>query len=158
MNEYLTVWQAFLAMIGVSLACLFYSLGGRSDKWLRRCIGSFILSFTVCGLLFWRGMWTWWALLVFPLLILGFSNGYGADSLWGKVLRRAIYALGVLASGLVFAIYFGGNAWMLFIPHLGIGAWSIFLGVKNPLYAPAEEVMVCAALNLGLVFYPFIVR
>jgi hypothetical protein len=158
MNEYTTVWQSFAALIGLSVACLLYSLGGRSKKWIRRICGACVLSMTVNGLLFWRGMWNPWFLLILPSLVTGFSLGYGADQFWFKVIRRTVYAIGVLASGLIMAVILGGNAWWMFVPHVGVGLWSIWLGVKNPIDAPAEEALVCAALNLCLVFYPFIGR
>lgn len=156
MNEYVVVWQSFLALIGLSVASLLYSLGGRSGKWRRRVLGASVLAGTVNGLCLWRGIWEPWILALFVALFAGFSMGYGADNLGMKFIRRGVYASGVLSSGLIMAMLLGGNAWILFVPHVFVGIWSIWLGVKNPIAAAAEETLVCAVLNLFLVFYPFI--
>ena len=47
MNEYMTMWQAFGGLVGLILASLMYSWGGRSGKWRRRYVASFILAITV---------------------------------------------------------------------------------------------------------------
>jgi hypothetical protein len=156
MNEYLTMWQSFIALILASVAALLYSWGGRKGKWKRRFIGSFVLAFAVNGLLVWRGIWNPWVLGVWPLLAIGFSMRYGANETSLKVIRRSLYALMVMSAGLLLAVVYGGNAWVLFVPHVGIGLWSVWLGVKNPIDAASEETLICAALNLCLVFYPFI--
>lgn len=160
MNEMITVYQATLAMVGLTLACFFYSWGGRSGKWKRRFIGSLILACTVNGLCVWRGIFNPWMLLVYPLLIGGFSMGYGDKGRGGyvKLVRRTIYAIGVLSSGFLMAFLLGGNAYYAMLPHIGVGLWSIYLGYKNPYEAAAEEVFVCALLNIGLVAYPFVGR
>jgi len=82
--------------------------------------------------------------------------GYGATGEWMKIIRRSVYALGVLSAGLVMAIALGGNAWIVFVPHVGVGLWSIWLGTKNPIESAAEEVFICALLNIGLMMYAFI--
>jgi len=156
MSEYAIVWTAFGAFIGLGVGCLFYSLGGRKGKWLRRFVGSFIIASTlwICSVVMHN--FYWWFLLAYPLLAIGFSFGYGADVFWEKVFKRTCFALMVMSAGLVCAIVVGGNAWMVFIYQVGVGLWSIFLGVKNPISAPAEEAFVCASLNLGLIAYPFV--
>lgn len=155
-NEYLTVYQTFYAGIGLTFSSFLYSLGGRGKKFYRRFISSFILACTVNGLMYWRGLWSSWFLLVYPLLCIGFSLGYSADNFGIKLLRRTTYALAVLSSGLLIAIVLGGNAWMVFIFHVIIGMSSIYLGTKNFVLAPAEEFLICIVLNLGLISYPFI--
>lgn len=156
MNEYLITYQAFGAMAGLSIATLLYSLGGRSGKWKRRFIASFVLAATVNILFLVREAWNPWYLAVWPCLIAGFSLGYGADTFGEKVVRRSVYASAILTAGVVCAVVLGGNAWWVMIPHAGIGALSIFLGVKNILPAAAEEVFICALLNIGLIMYPFL--
>jgi hypothetical protein len=156
MSEYTILYVAFGSMIGLSLACLLYALGGRSGKWKRRFMASFILATTVniASLIMQR--WSFWLLGIYPLLIAGFSLGYGANSMIGKVIRRSIYALGVCACGGLFWSIFGYKMLWVAIPHIGVGLFSIYLGVRNPIYAAAEEVFVCALLNIGLCMYPFI--
>ncbi len=156
MNEYTILYTAFGTLIGLALASLLYSLGGRSGKWKRRFIASFILAITVNIASLVMGRFSFWLFLAFPALIAGFSMGYGADTLMGKILRRSIYAVSVIASGLIFCFVFGGNAWWVLPVHIGVGLFSIYLGVRNPVYAAAEEVFVCALLNIGLCIYPFI--
>lgn len=157
MSETTLGLQAIGGLVGVVLASTLYMLGGRSGKWKRRFVGSAILAITVNVLFVLRGLWSPWYLLTFPMLIGGFSMGYGADELGAKILRRSIYALGVCASGVLIAVVHGvPNGYWLLIPHIGVGAFSIFLGVKSILPAAVEEVAVCMVLNLFLVFYPFV--
>lgn len=81
-----------------------------------------------------------------------------ADDINKKTMRRLLYMIGVCSAGLImlFALY-STSALIVFMLHLFVGLGSIWLGVANPLYAPAEEVFVCALLNLGLIAYPFVV-
>ena len=74
-----------------------------------------------------------------------------------KVIRRSIYAVGVCGAGLIYCLTFNGNAWLIFPLHIGVGIWSVWLGVKNPLHAKAEEFFISMLLNIGLIMYPFIV-
>lgn len=157
MDEYMTIYQACGGLLAAVFACLLYGLGGRSGKWKRRFIGSFVLACAVNIISALRGLWSPWLLLAYPALTGGFSMGYGGDDFGAKLIRRGIYALTVCSSGLIFCLVFGGNAWWILIPHVGIGLWSIFLGVKNPIYAAAEEVFICMILNIGLLMYPFLV-
>lgn len=158
MSEYKILYVAFGSLIGLSLSCLLYSLGGREGKWKRRFIASLILAITVSVASLVMGKFNFWLLLIYPALIAGFSMGYGADTFWGKIIRRTLYALSVIASGLVFCFTFGGNTWWVLPVHAGVGLFSIYLGVKNPMAAASEEIFVCALLNIGLCMYPFIVK
>lgn len=156
MNEYIIGYQAIGGLAGVVATCLLYMLGGRSGKWLRRYVASFILAVTVNVLCAIRGFWSPWLLTIYPCLITGFSLGYGGEDTASKVFRRLIYALGVLMAGLIMVFVLGPKAWWVFIPHAGVGAFSIYLGVKNPIAAAAEEVFVCLVLTSFLTAYPFI--
>ena len=156
MNEMTIGTFASLSIGGLALATFFYMWGGRHGKWKRRFIASLILSTTVCLSAFFMKVFHPLQLATYPALAIGFSLGYGADAFWGKVIRRAIYAASVISAGFLFATTLGGNAWGVLIMHAGVGVWSIYLGVRNPLYAAAEEVFICALLNLGLCMYPFI--
>ena len=84
---------------------------------------------------------------------MGYSGG---DDVAKKILRRSLYALGVMSSGLLCAFILGGGAWILFAVHIGIGLFSVFLGTKNLLPAAVEEPLICVLLNLILVCYPFL--
>lgn len=156
MSEYTTMYQAALAGLAIVAASFFYSWGGRSGKWKRRFIASFILACAVNGLLAWRGIWNPLALITYPILCIGFSLGYGAEELLQKIFKRMIYAITICLSGLLLAFVLGGNAWFVLIPHVGIAAFSVYLGTRNPIEAAAEEFFICMVLNLGLMMYPFI--
>lgn len=157
MTEYQIGYIAVGGIIGLALGCLFYMIGGRSGKWVRRFIGSLIIALTVNLEAYLLGGWHWALTLVYPALILGFCQGYGADSTKAKIMRRAIYALTVMSAGVVCACVFGGAAWLIFVLHLCIGIWSIWLGVLNPVQAAAEETFICLLLNAALIMYPFTV-
>jgi len=157
MSEYVIGWTAVGSLLGLTVACAFYMLGGRHDKWQRRYLGSLALMATVNISAYVMGVWSSWLLVIFPCLVFGFSLGYGAESVRERIIRRTIYALGCCLAGLQCCFVLGGNAWLVLVPHLGTALWSIYLGTKNPLYAAAEEVFVCASLNLGLCMYPFMV-
>jgi hypothetical protein len=156
MNEYMVGYTAVGSLIGLSLGSLFYMLGGRDGKWWRRFIGSLVifLTLSICAVV--MGKFNMAMILIYPLLIAGFSFGYGADITWKKVIKRSIFACAVVSSGLLCCIIMGGNTWLVLPFHAFVGAGSIYLGVVNPIEAAAEEVFVCATLNLGLMMYPFI--
>jgi len=157
MNEYTILWTSVGALLGVVLASALYALGGRSGKWKRRFIASLVLASTVCVSSLIMGTFSWWFLLIYPILVGGFSLGYSGSNLAEKVLKRTLYTLAVVTAGVVCAVVLGGKAWTVLAIHSIIGATSIILGVLNPLYAASEETFICAVLNLGLVMYPFTV-
>lgn len=144
------------SLLGLTIASTLYMLGGRSHKWLRRYVASFVLAMTINGTSAMLGKWNPLLLLIYPLLVFGFSLGYGGDTVWSKVLRRMAYAIGVLSAGLVASIALVGNAWWVLPFHAGVALFSTYLGVRNPIHAAAEEVFVCTTLNLGLIAYPFV--
>src|SRR3990167_1590727 len=113
--EYLLMYQITGCGLGLVLSSFLYSWGGRSGKWKRRFIASFILSAGLNGLCVWRGLWSPYLLIIWPLLIGGFSLGYGADSTGAKILRRSIYCFAILMSGFITAFVMGGNAWWILI-------------------------------------------
>lgn len=155
-NELLVIWQFCVAMVILTIGTTSYSFGGYSGKWKRRFVGSFILSAGFNGLCAWRGLWHPLLLTAFPALITTFCLPYGADTLFPKVIKRTCVAVAVLTSGLAFCIINGGNAWYVMIPHAGVALWSVYLGVKNPIQARAEEGFICLFLCAGLLMYPFI--
>jgi len=155
MNEYGIVYQSFGGLIGLSIGCLFYSLGGRSGKWKRRFIGSFIIASTFNILCALQGIWQPLLLLSYPMLVGTFCLPYGADTTFPKVIKRTTIVLASFFIGLCFCLLNGGNAWLLLILHFGVSIWSVLLGVKNPMYAAAEETFICCLLCLPLIMYPF---
>jgi hypothetical protein len=143
------------------LACVAYMLGGTSGfgLWWRRFLGVFFLGCgtnLVAGML---GVWVWPYLLFFPLLGVGMSLGYGADTTIGKIIKRTIFALGVLSCCVIgmwvhtFSIF----SIVIGILALLIGLGSIVLGVVNPFNnAPVEQYLICQVLTLFVPFWGFV--
>jgi hypothetical protein len=158
--EYLTVWQAGVAGLGLVAGSFFYSLGGRRWKGWRRFIGSSVLAGTVCGVAAWRGIFNPWMLVTFPALVVGFSLGYGVKGGGTetkiKILKRVKCCLAVCLAGLVMALCVGGNAWWVLPFHVGVALFSVYLGLRNPIEAAAEEFFICLILNTGLMAYAFV--
>lgn len=156
MNEQVIIWQFASAMVTLCAGSVLYSMGGYKGKWKRRFLGSFILSAGFNGICAWRGVWCPWLLLVFPSLIGTFVLPYGADSTFPKIIKRLCVVLAAVACGLLYFFTHGQAGWKVLVPHAGIGIWSIWMGVVNPIQARAEEGFICVLLMLGLFMYPFI--
>jgi hypothetical protein len=138
------------------VGCIFYMLGGRSNKWLRRFIGSLICATAVWLTAYILGVFQWVMLWTYPLTILRFSLGYCPDNpTWQRVLKRSIIAVSVAANGLIFCFALGGTAWLILPLQVFIALGSVWLGVKNPMPAAAEEFFVCLLLEEGDLMYPF---
>ena len=161
MTEFTIGSVAVAALLGLVVTCFLWMWGGRSKeegglgKWLRRILASLTMAGTVNGSAVAMGNWDPRLLLVLPALVVGSSMGYGGSSPEEKILRRALFVVGMSIAGAVCAWTYGGLAWGVLVLHVGVAAWTIWLGVKNPLHAAAEEVFVCLLLNAGLAAYPF---
>lgn len=155
MNEYNTLIQWGIVALSLAISSILYAWGGIQKKWLRRFLGSSVLVGSVTAVLIMRHIWEPLFLIVFPLQGLAWSLPYGADSLFPKIVKRAIFASASVACGIVFCIKFGGNAWFVLIPHAGVALWSVYMGVKNPIESVAEQGAICFMLSLGLIMYPF---
>jgi hypothetical protein len=141
------------------LANILYQLGGIGNKWLRRYVASFLLAATtsIIGILV--GNWHWQYILIWPCLVGGFSLGYGADTTMAKVIRRTIYAIGVLAACFMGLWATGFSVGGILVTGLALitGLTSIVLGVFNPFKsARVEEFMVCQVLTLYIPFWAYI--
>lgn len=156
MSEMMIGTLASLSIFHLAVGCFLYMWGGRNRKWIRRFVGSLVIAGTVNMMAHYLGIWQIWHLLVWPILALGFSLGYGGDNLREKLVRRTIFTVGVVSAGLPFVLTLGGLAWTIWVLHVGVGAFSIWLGTRNPLHAAAEETFVCLVLNTGLLLYPFL--
>jgi len=155
MNESLIIFQFAVATFCLFVGSVLYSMGGYRGKWKRRFLGSLILAGGFNAICAWRGVWAPWQILAWGITIGAFCLPYGAKSLVPKILKRSAVVAAMCLTGVLFAIQHGGNAWWVLIPHAGMGAWSVYLGVKNPIQARAEEGFVCILLSLGLFMYPF---
>ena len=79
MSEYAIGHAACIALGGLVLACWFYMLGGRNGKYLRRYVGSAVLTITVALTANFMGNFSWWIVLIYPMKVLEFSMGYGVS-------------------------------------------------------------------------------
>ena len=161
MNEYTIGWIASGTGLGLIISSTLYWLGGRKHKAIRRWGSAFTMAATVCGSAYFMGVFKPGMLALFVSLTIAYHLGYGADTLIEKVRRRAIYAIGVLVSGCVMVMCLNGTLRLdgltgLLWAHIGVGAWSIYMGVRNPVRAVAEEYFVCMLLNLLLCGYVFV--
>jgi hypothetical protein len=155
MNE---TWIGTIALIGMlitAIGCYLYMLGGRSGKWKRRFIGSIICSTAIWVESLLLGVFNFWQLLAYPLLIATFCLGYGSDILFTKIVKRFIVVLGSLTVGVLMLLTVGGTSWMLLPLQLLIALGSVWLGVRNPIPAAAEEFFVCLLLTECNIMYPF---
>ena len=128
-------------MVCVGFALL-YAYGGMSHKWLRRFLAPSILCGTM--LIFTRD---WRSLLQLPFMFGALSLGYGAVSLWGKIIRRLIFGLAIGTASSGYNII--KKRWLLVATQivLLVGLY-IVMGVWNPMgSARAEEtflgIMIC---------------
>lgn len=144
--------------LALVLSCWLYQFGGRfgTSKLWRRLGSALVLALAVNITAFLLGKHHLPYLLLLPCLFAGFSMGYGANTFQQRLIRRILYAIGVLGSGLIIALTLGDSAWWIFMFHCGIGIWSVWAGLTNPWDAPAEEFIICLLLNLGLISYPFL--
>jgi hypothetical protein len=147
MNEYLLQLFAVLRIFWVLLYAYLYGLGGISNKWVRRYVGSAWLVLGYIGFSLQTGVFSPYLLICLPLLIGATSIGYGADDVGIKIFKRfycgALYAVAALPVAFV-----TGN-WVMFALHtvLCVG-FSVVLGVVNPVYARKEETLIGLAIGL----------
>ena len=95
-NVWLVALLGFMAFISNVL----YMLGGTEGfgKWMRRFIASAILAGAASLGAIALGRWVWQYLLMFPCLAIGFSLPYGAEEAIWKIIKRTLFALGVLSA------------------------------------------------------------
>lgn len=154
MSEYSIGYLAVGNVVALAIACLFYMMGGRANKWLRRYIGSFILALSVNITSLLLGHWSPFLLILYPIFIGCFSLGYGGDDTGARIIKRIIVASASLAAGVLMAWLFG--CWWMLIPQVLCSATTILFAIKNPIQAAAEEPLVCI-LNSGvLLFFTFV--
>jgi len=133
------------------------SWGGK--KWLRRYLGSFVLAVAASVTAVVLAKWDWRYLLMYPCLFGGFSLGYGAPTTAGKILRRTLFALGVLTACIVGAWIAGWTvaAYMVLGISFSIGLASVLLGTFNPFKnAPLEQYIICQLLTMFIPFWAFV--
>lgn len=153
-----TLGTLAVTALGICIVdCFFWMWGGRSGKYKRRFIGSTIQTLGINILALVMSTWVWQYAASLITEFISRSLGYGGESTGEKVLRRSVFALGSLATGVLLAwgCEFSGKAIALLVGQVIASAVSILLGVKNPLPAAVEEVFVCLSLkyiNYGYLF------
>lgn len=145
----------FIGLIILSIACWFYMWGGRSGKWKRRFIGSFICSLAIILEYILLNKFKYLLLLIYPLTIATFVLGYGADLVLSKIKRRFIVVSVSVISSIGICLLYGGNTWFVLPLETWVALSTIYLGVKNPVQAAAEEYFVCLFLWAPKLIYPF---
>ncbi len=148
MSEKKVQWRVFQKCLILFLFSALYSLGGLEGfgKELRRFVAPMVL----CGGIYWFSR-DWKIFVQLPFLFGSLSLGYGANSLWLKILKRLSYGA---ANGLTFNIRnLWNKKWVWSGFHIVVVIFSyVILGVFNPLpSARAEEFVL--ALILGLVIF-----
>lgn len=143
------------------LANVFYMWGGTEGfgKWWRRFIGATVLALSANLIALFMAKWSWQFILMLPCLIAGFSLGYGGDTTIEKVIKRTVYALGVLMACVAGLYATGFTFWGFVVAGLALitGLTSVVLGVINPFTsARLEEYLVCQVLCLYVPWWAFV--
>lgn len=152
MSEYNVQLISSLKIVWVAVFSYLYGLGGISNKWLRRFIGSAWMMLGIYGFSSWVSTWNVWYLLFLPLSIGALSNGYGATKTFRKVVRRTIYGLFIGLCGLPLVIF--SHLWILFAFSVCLAVISsITLGVFNPTKDARSEESLIATLGFLLILF-----
>ena len=142
-TEKKTMLKVFLKLIVVLVFAGLYCWGGTENKYLRRFVAPAILCLSAFG--FSRD---WRYLVQMPLMFITLCLGYGADSVIGKIFKRAIFGLtnGLTSSTAKIL----KKEWLVagFQIVLVTSAFVVF-GVWNPLpSARAEEALLGVVIAL----------
>jgi len=157
MNETMLGLVPVVGSLFVIIGAVFYMLGGRSNKFLRRFIGSLFCATAPWITALVLGVFNVGQLLIYPLTALYFSLGYdGGSPSRIKVLKRVLIVVCSLLTGLVFCLTVGGKSWLLLPVQFVIAVPTVWLGTKSILPAAVEEFFICLLLNECLIFYPFV--
>jgi len=126
--------RIFLKLLVIIVFAGLYAWGGLEYKWLRRFLAPAVL----CGAMFGFTK-NWKTLIQFPFMVVSLSMGYGAESLWDRILRRGLFGLSNGASSSVYNIL--NKKWLLVgIQVVLLVGLYIAVGVWNPFpSARAEE-------------------
>ena len=173
MNEYwigtILVIQILLMLVGAYL----YMIGGREHKWYRRFLSPVFSTASVIIGAIWFQIFNWWMLLLLPAFSLHYHLGYGTDAvpitltryleiskfkLVHGLLRRGRYALiGITLPAIIMIASLGSQvAWILPI-HFAFGALTVYIGIKHPIQAPAEELLRYILITLPVILYTLVV-
>lgn len=168
------VWmgtQALLGVLNAVVAAYFCMLGGRSidelKKWNLAIFGdksNRIYGRVIAPIVFVTGnillsltsAWSWWYLLSYPAYLAVSTLGYGGDTTFEKIWRRALWSILFTAASLSY-VFFSGNSKViiLYITQVLVGLIvAVIWGVTNPTQAPREEYVIRLS---NLLFVPLMV-
>lgn len=132
-----------------------WGYGGLKWKPLRRVFGSFLLLITIVLTSLLIKHFSWFYLLVLPLLVGATSIGYGENSALIKVLKNKIlvrFVCGLLYSISFLPIVIIQNCWEFFAFHILLcTVTSAWLGTRNfTKSARFEESIIGGTVGLGI--------
>jgi len=151
-NEWFQVLWVMPRLGLLATFVMFYVIGGRSGKWLRRYLGSIIFTLGLCGIArFGGGDFSPWQLVLVGLYPLVLSMGYGGNTSGEKLRRRATYGIAIGSVGLLAGFLFGVPVmgWLQLAFALSV---SLVMGLKNPTSAVLEEATI-ALSSVGIVAF-----
>lgn len=151
-EEFLVGLLAFGKMLFICGFGFLYMWGGRKHKWVRRFVGGGYLALGLIGFAIIGRNFHWLMIAGIVTYPVALSVGYGGDTLWQKLGRRAIYTAGLCAAGLPYA-FFGAFPWVFGLQCMIALAFNIILGIINPLEAAEEETMIAVGSTMLVPFY-----
>lgn len=157
MSEFNILYIAAGSLVGLIIATFLYGFAGRdgTSKGIRRFGASFIIALTVCISSLLLGVFSFWFLLSYLIKVLEFVQGYSNKNGFGWLKRLGITTTSCLG-GLVFCLVLGEMTWYLLPVQFIVGSTTILFSKRNPIWAAAEEPLICALNNIIFIFYPFV--
>jgi len=148
MDEFILQIFAALRILWVSIFAYFYGLGGVSNKWIRRYLGTAWLVLGYVAFSLQDKAFSPYIFICYPLLVLATSVGYGGtDETSKKIFKRFYCGLLYAIAALPIAIISGN--WIVYALHTFLCVlFSVVLGVTNPVVARYEETLI--GLTIGL--------
>jgi len=142
MTEKTQLKEALLKLGLVIIFAVLYCLGGFGLLFLRRFIAPIVL-----GIGLFLITKNWRSLLQGLLLMGTLSLGYGANETIIKILKRLLFGVANGATGLVY------QKWIVGIVNIVIvTGFIVYLGVTNPFFARAEELIIGMIIPMFSVF------
>jgi hypothetical protein len=142
MTEKSQLKEALLKLGLVVIFAILYCLGGFGMLFLRRFVAPIVLGVGLFAI-----TRNWRSLLQGLLLIGTLSLGYGADSVIIKILKRLLFGVANGSTGLVYQKWIVGIVNIILVTGL-----IVYLGVTNPFFARAEELVIGLIIPLFSVF------
>ena len=158
MTEFHELWLYALGLLAVFVYSILYALGGREGikhaKAIRRYLGGLFLALSLIGLSFLWHTFSWWSLGLLIGIPGTLSLGYGGGDQFDKELaRRSLYGL-VLGAQIFWLTPPLAALDLAFVQVILSMLASVYLGIRNPLHPPGEEMLIAA---LSVIVFPFVV-